>query len=152
MPFVCVLIFYLATFLYEGWVKCADVIAVHSAGQWALCQLCRLVAGCVEQEDVLQPYSSLLFAGDESSLPHRVSSCHAFVPVLMFCLAAKVCQYGAGSCTRATAVYPGRPVGAVSVLLVCGSCVEDVLQLYSSLPLPGTSRYTTQGEFMPCLA
>jgi hypothetical protein len=29
-------------------------------------------AGCVEQEDVLQPYSSLPFAWDEPSLPHRV--------------------------------------------------------------------------------
>lgn len=29
--------------------------------------------GCVEQEDVLQPYSSLPFAWDEPSLPHRVS-------------------------------------------------------------------------------
>ncbi|WIA20481.1 hypothetical protein OEZ85_004885 [Tetradesmus obliquus] len=29
-------------------------------------------AGCVEQEDVLQPYSSLPFAWDEPSAPHRV--------------------------------------------------------------------------------
>jgi hypothetical protein len=41
-------------------------------------------AGCVEQEDVLQPYSSLPFAWDEPSLPHRVSSmcCESLIVLL----------------------------------------------------------------------
>jgi len=30
-------------------------------------------AGCAEQEDVLQPYSSLPYAWDEPSMPHKVS-------------------------------------------------------------------------------
>lgn len=37
-------------------------------------------AGCAEQEDVLKPYSSLPYAWDEPSLPHKVrhdtSACH----------------------------------------------------------------------------
>jgi hypothetical protein len=54
-----------------------------------------LVCGsCVEQEDVLQPYSSLPFAWDEPSLPHRVSASQAclFVRVLMLRLATFLCQ------------------------------------------------------------
>jgi hypothetical protein len=31
-------------------------------------------AGCAEQEDVLRPYSSLPYAWDEPSMPHKVSA------------------------------------------------------------------------------
>lgn len=31
-------------------------------------------AGCAEQEDVLRPYSSLPYAWDEPSMPHKVSN------------------------------------------------------------------------------
>lgn len=36
--------------------------------------------GCIEQEDLLRPYSSLPYAWEEPSMPHKVSCapCHVF--------------------------------------------------------------------------
>lgn len=43
-------------------------------------------AGCEDQEDVLQPYSSLPYAWDEPSLPHKVRCSCVCVCVLPGCL------------------------------------------------------------------